>query len=305
MTRDIDYGLSRIFSFNSVEQVEGTNRQSGCVVKRIRYGELEVDGYTEKRALDDGHDATDVFLGRRRITLIGTVYGQTKGELFDILRLMRYSINPRLAYDESPGDNGYLPLVYWETTDELATYDTGTVQLMMRCRAVTGVVTDFDRDQQGASDGDEMSAPFQVTFEAIDPRVYLKERVDEPLEGSEGTLTLINRGGHPAPINLVLVKEAHPDHDFEFTLTVGGVSLSVTFPASAEDQVVRVDGYQKVVTMQQEDVEVLRMDLWDPGGEWPTVPQGEVAATWNIVRDDAEDGMLLANSRLWYRETFS
>ncbi len=305
LTRSIDYGLSRIFSFNDVTQDEGTSTQVGCVVDEVTYGEVEVAGYTEKRSLDDGHDATDVYLGRRRITLRGTIYGRSKGDLFDRLREMRYAINPRLAYEESPGDKGYLPLAFWEPTEELATYDEGLLNLMFKARASSGVVTSFRRDAQGGPDASPNSAPYAVTFEAADPRVYARERSTESLSGAEGTLELVNRGGHPAPINLVLVNEADADHAFTFTMTVGGVPMAVTFPAGTGTQVIRVDGYQKVVTLQEEDVERLAQHHLDLSSEWAAIPRGETSVVWTFLRDDDEDGDLEGNSLLWYRETYS
>lgn len=310
LTRDVRYGRERPFSFNTVEQEDGSSVQSGVVIKRVEYGDLEVVGYTEKRSLDDGNDAADVFLGRRRVTLTGEVYGATKGELFDRLREMRFAINPRLAYDETPGDKGYLPLAYFEPTAELATYPTGLIQLMLLCHSIGGVNTNFDRDKQGGADTDPLTAPYQVSFEAVDPRVYLLDRAEEVLEGDSGTLTLTNRGGHPATVNLILVHTASPTHAFEFTINIGGLPVTLTFPIGDGTQVLRFDGLKKVVTMQQDDVEVLAMSTLDLESEWPTIPRGETSATWSLVRDDAVEsgtgsGILRSTSRLWYRETFS
>lgn len=306
LTRAVLYGRERIFDFNSAEIAEdGTSILSGVVIKRVDYGDLEVVGYTEKRSQDDGNDGSDVYLGRRRVTLVGEVYGRTKGELFDRLREMRYAINARLAYQEDPGNRGYLPLTFYEPTEELATFDSGVIRLMLLCRSMGGVSTAFDRDKQGGDDGAPLTAPFTVTFEAIDPRVYLADREDVTLEGASGTLTLVNRGGHPAVVNMILAVEPDDTLTQTFTITIGGVVTTITIPTGTETMVLRVDGMKKVVTIQQDDVERLAMSTRSLDSEWPTLPRGETAATWSIVKSDDSDGDLLSVSKLWYRETFS
>lgn len=303
-TRPISY---RGFNFNTIDSLEDS-KQRGCRVDHVWLGDVEVDGYTEKRSLDDGHDASDVFQGMRTIRMVGTLFGESRGALFDRLRAMRAAVNPRLAYDEVPEEKGYLPLLFYEPTEVTGDWDEGVIPLFIKSRAVTGVRTDIEYRGAGGEDSSPLALPYDVTFRAIDPRVYAQNRSEHFINGTAGDITFVNRGTYMAPLNILLVLGAQAAHARTFTFTGAGTTFDLVIPAGDESLVVRFDGMKKVVTSQTADdasTEKLVMDFVSEDLVWPVVPHGDTDASWLIKRDDDTDAEVKVNSLMWFRESFA
>jgi hypothetical protein len=295
----------RGFDFNNVQVVE-SGVLAGCEVKRASYGNLEILGYTEKRSLEDGYDASDVFLGRRTVTLEGNLFGYNRGDLYDRLRNMRFAINPRMAFDDEPGAQGYQPLYFSEPTELGDAFGTG-LNLMMRVRSTSGVRCTFDKDEVGGTSGSPLAIRWQVAFEAKDPRVYLQERRDIFISGSSGGLDLLNRGGHPARLNLILVLQPAANIRV-FTFSGAGTAFDLTIPVMPNPVTVRFDSEAKVVTVQEQDAEEkVAMDYLDPPiKEWPELVVGDNHIDWSIHRTDGTPATTMSDTSLfWYREAFS
>lgn len=303
LTRPISYplGSPREFDFNSLDLGAGTDATDGCSVDHVEMGDVQIVGYTEKAALKDGQDASDVYEGARQITLHGTLYGRTRGALYANLRTMRYAINPRLAYNESPPDRGYLPLAFYEPTDDTSEWPGGLIPMMAKVRAVTGVQVTFDRSASGGNDGQGINLPYSVSFQAKDPRIYALDRVEEYISGASGSPTLINRGGLQVPLNIILVADANASNDRIFTFVGGNTSFSVTIPKGGTPTVMRLDAELRVITMGQDDSEVLAADKRSIN-DWPMLDNGINATLWTFKKDDGTDASLKNTSLMWFRE---
>jgi len=305
----------------------------GCMLERVNYSNVQSVGYTEKRALGDGMDAGDVFLAGRRIQLFGTLYGGTPGALFDLKQALLAAFNPTLAYAEAPYNFGYMPLDWYEPTAR-SDFGVGMVRhVYSNVRPVSLPQFDVVRDRIGApSPAKGLALEWQTMVEAKDPRVYLDPPMQEFFDVNTTTSdsgSFFNRGDYPAPMSVLLDVGVHADTRY-WHFIGGGAALTLTLPPTTTGNVVRYDGTLKIVTLYENNLEYLRMDLLDLDAEQqhPLIQPG--ASDWSWTRDTVAPPALLVApagenevlatssampvgvnplvpglSRFWYSEAFS
>lgn len=171
---------------------------TGSIVDSWDFSDVDVVQFTEKKSLQDGMDAGDVFFGARRLRLAGTLYGKTRALLTDQYWELRRVLNPVLAQRESPADKGYLPLYFSVPTNRTVDYVTGAIDLRVLALPRTSQVI-WQRDQQGGSDADALAIPWQATFLMKDPTIYS----DVPVDVTFGTSALVTGVTATAATNLV------------------------------------------------------------------------------------------------------
>jgi hypothetical protein len=244
----------------------------GCQLLHVDYSDVEGEGYREKRANDDGFDASDVHLGFRRVRLAGAIYGESRGDLWDRMQALRVAFTPTLAFKEAPGDYGFMPLTFTQHTRLTGDWPDGTMELQMLFRADRQPQFTVSFDRLSGHDENGFSMEWSVTGWCRDPRIYVQTAQINAMSGTSGSGTLINRGDYPAPLNLSLLVSTAGSRVFDYT--GGGSGFKVTIPSSVNPRLVRVDSVLKVVTYQEATVETLRMDLieFDEGLTWPRVP---------------------------------
>lgn len=281
---------------------------SGIRLTRARFTDVSVHGYTEKRSLDDGFDASDVFLGMRRVVLEGEVFAVSKADLFDALDVMRLIFTPTDAYNESPRDRGYLPLTFEQATTHLAHFPAGYIPREIRVRPSAQPEYTLQFAQLAASPNgmtdDGYVCPFVARLEAKDPRFYGTADITSDFTGTGTSGTVRNRGNYPAPVSFVLGTTQTAEQTFHF---VGlGTDMTVKIPAGTGLRTVVVDGNEKVATLTIGTDEFLRMDLvsFAAGTTWPKVPptpEGSplAAFTWSVT------AAMAAGSRLLFREAWA
>ena len=155
-----------------LQQEAAGGRLYGTEIKRVEWPGVTGVGYSEKRALADGYDASDVFLSQRQIGLAGAVYGRTRGECWDYLQALIEALTPSAAYDDSPTDRGYLPLDFYVPTANTIDFPDGYIHKMIRARPDRQPSLVFDSDTSGGSDSEALAIPWNALLEARDPRVY-------------------------------------------------------------------------------------------------------------------------------------
>jgi len=268
--------------------------------------DVSVHGYTEKKSLEDGMDSSDVFVGMRRVSLQGEVFTTTKARLFEYLDVLRLKFTPTDAYNEAPYKRGYLPLLFSQPTIHTVFWPTGFVERVINVRPASQPEYDIDFTSIGGKDGDGFVVPFTQQLEAIDPRFYAPAQVEVALGGFGGSGTLQNRGNYYAPLNFILVMPASQAGEYVFEWSGMGSNFTVKIPTGATERQIRVDSIQKVVTMDVNNVEMLRMDLVTFVGNTtypkvPPTPEGESPAgyTWSCTGN--LDG---SKARLWFNEAW-
>lgn len=284
----------------------GNNPVQGFRLTRASYSDVSVHGYTEKKSLEDGFDASDVFLGMRRVVLQGEVFSRSLAAMFDLLDTLRLIFTPTDAYNQDPRERGYLPLYFQQPTTLTVDWTTGVILRELRCRP--SAQPEFDI-QMNAINGDLNNGgfvmPWVVRLEARDPRFYGIDDIEYMFSGAGTTGHVRNRGNYPAPVNFVL--GANTTGIKTFTFKGMATDMVVTIPDGVGSRTVVVDGLNKVVTLHIGETETLRMDLikFNSGTTWPKAPptpQGseDIDFDWTWAT-----GGLVAGSRLFFREAWA
>jgi hypothetical protein len=98
---------------------------------------------------------------------------------------------------------------------------------------------------------------------------------------ASGSGSFLNRGDYPAPLQVILNVGTHTGNWY-WHFTGGGSQMIIRLPATTTSYLVRYDGYMKVLTLTQDDIEYLRMDLLDFTADktHPLVAPGTSSWTW-------------------------
>lgn len=279
---------------------------SGYRLTRADYSDVSVHGYTEKKSLEDGFDASDVFLGMRRIILQGEVYAPSLALLFDLLDTFRLIFTPTDAYNQDPRQRGYLPLYFQQPTVLTDDWSSGIIPREINCRPSAQPQFDIQMNAINADTGGFV-VPFVVRLDARDPRFYGQTDIAYNFTGTGTTGSVRNRGNYPAPANFVLGSSVAGAKTFTF---IGaGTNMTVTIPdgTAGTMRTVVVDGYDKVCTLTIGTTETLRMDLVSFAADttWPKImptPQGDPSISFDWTYSGAAGPA--AGSRMFFRETW-
>jgi putative cell wall-binding protein len=93
---------------------------------------------------------------------------------------------------------------------------------------------------------------------------------------------LTNRGDYYTPLNMLLVVGAGGG---SITASVGDSSFVITVPGSTTTRIIRLKGDDKVLTVEEDNVESLRLDLIEFTGDstWPLVAPGTTPYTFTFL----------------------
>lgn len=300
LTQSITY---RTFDFNDAALTAGTGPiLSGCKVESVEWPGVQAVGYTEKTARFDGLDASDVYLGGRRVTLAGVLYGATRADLWDRWRALVAATTPTLAYADAPDAWGYVPLVFSEPTGDTDTYASGLIELFMRARPLAQASTVIRDDQTGGEDSRGLSLRWQAPFEMRDPRRYVNTLTEIALTGAtSGSGTAANAGNYPTPMTIILVSPAGGDQTFHLE-GPGGVDITVTIPDLTSDSTITIDANERRVRCSVSGVETLQPDYaeFDAERTFPYVPAGGDTYAWSL-----SSANLSAGSKMTYYPAYA
>lgn len=214
-------------SINTASRSAGGGPTTGYRVKRFAPDPPPPTSYLEKRALADGLDAGDVYLGGRSFGLIVVAYGSTEGDFWDKAQDLFAAFSPTIAYDTDTAERGFLAFDFYQPTADIATwpesaYPSG-IPMRYYMRPSSGPVYTVERSRDTADDGPHSKA-FSIPLIARDPRKYLQSAtVTGQFQTANQTVTY--RGDywtHPI-ITFSLSATGHS----AFTLTIGGLAVAI------------------------------------------------------------------------------
>jgi hypothetical protein len=274
---------------------------TGSVVDSWDFSEVDIVQYLEKRSLQDGSDAGDVFQGVRRLRMAGTLYSKSRALLYDSFWSLMATLSPVLAQRESPADKGYLPLYFSTPTARTGSTDYPGAVIALRVLALPRAKQlVWQRDNQGGQAGDSLAIPWQATFLMKDPLIYAQDPQDISLSGG-GTVAgnFNNRGNYLSYLNVLAVVGAAAG---SLAITAGGATLLITIPASTGNRNVIYDGKEKVLTIVEGGIETVRYDLLSLGTAQthPQIPAGASSYTFTFTGVSVQGG-----SHAWYWETYA
>lgn len=303
-TRDIlyrDFLLNDADIRDSIEAGTGIGKGiDGSVVDSWDTSDIDIVQFLEKRALGDGMDAGDVFHGGRRIRIAGTHYGSTRALLYDRLDEFMAATNAVLAQRESPLDKGFRPLYFAKPTNRVE-YDDGGIALFANARPGPRQYI-IQRDQQGGDDAHSLAVPYQASFIMRDPAFYGTDLVDIDL--SAPTLGIVagdfvNRGNYISRLNMLVEVGAVAG---SIAITAGGSTFTISVPASTGDRIIRYKGADKVLTFEENGIEVIRYDklVQAASVQHPLIPPGTSAYSVTFTTVVPQVG-----SHMWFYEAYS
>jgi hypothetical protein len=196
-------GTSKL-NLNSISASELTTStavaRSGYRVLASSFGDSSATGYVDKRAVDDGLDFGDAYLGGRQIMVVVGVFGSSLGDyhskvqaLEDVMRL-----NPRY-FDSSFG----FRTLYWsQPTIDTTNYTSGLAALQMVVRPTGIPSVTYNSSHSIGTDSRGFAGQMQLNF--VSPEPYKYRQTEKTISISIGsvasataTTTLANIGKVP------------------------------------------------------------------------------------------------------------
>jgi len=274
---------------------------TGCVLDSIDTSDVDVVQFMEKRSMQDGMDAGDVFKGARRIHMSGVLYATTRPLLFDAKRALRAALDPKLAQLDVFEDKGFQPF-YWSEPTADGRFNTDAIDF--RVLAVPKMYQEqIVRDRLGGPDTDALSIQFRATLVCKDPTIYMAQPQEVDIDGT-GTFarSIENRGTYPAPLNLLFSVAAGAGGTVMFD--IAGVHNTIVVPTNTHTQIFRYKGADKILTVEETGgkAEAPRIDLltFANATTHPSVMPGS-----NVLSMVGGGVTLLTDSRAWIWEAFS
>lgn len=204
----------------------GGAAMSGYVVEEADITPVDVTQRMDKRALQDGMDAQDVYLGGRRVSMIVTAYGSTRGDFWDKAQDLLAAFSPTVAYNADTANAGFLALDFTQPTADIATWPTSAypsgIPLRLYCRPTAVPAYSMRRDDQGGAAAAGLAKPFRVSLIARDPRKYTQAQQSVTIGTSNVTAT--NNGDYPTYPTLTLIAGATTGST---SVTIGANTLTV------------------------------------------------------------------------------
>ena len=160
---------------------------------------IGVAQYFDKKALQDGMDANDVYESQRSVNLIVGVYGSTKGRFFDNLQAGLAAFNPVLSYNADTGDRGFQALTFYQPTANTSDWPANTypngIPMKLLARPAAPPTYRLDASNQAGPDGKGLSTQVSVGLLCRNPRKYVQDAKSFTL--STSTQTATHRGDYP------------------------------------------------------------------------------------------------------------
>ena len=195
----MDLGASIIYNGHTALglTVAAATPSRGCVIESIDPIEIDAVGFLEKRALHDGLDAGDVYLGGRNVRISAGVYGTSDGDAWDQLDSFVRAYSPVNAFDADEAEEGFLAFKFFRPTADVATWPESTypsgIPLQSYLRPARVPTYSVRRAPTSGAKG--FAIGVTVPMVARNPGLFLQSVTSISISSSTQTAT--NRGGHP------------------------------------------------------------------------------------------------------------
>lgn len=212
---------------NSLVRSAGGGAMDGYIVENVRASNVDATAYLEKKALQDGLDAFDVFLGARRLDVDIAVYGSSRGAFWDNADALIAAFSPVLAFDADTANSGFLPFNFEQPTANTSDWTSGLIPLRYYVRPLAPPTFDIRRDAAGGTDAKGMSGVYRASLIAKDPRKYLQTEISVTMLST--SQTAVYRGNYQTwpTITYTLAGSGHS----ALTFTIKGRSIVIDMSA--------------------------------------------------------------------------
>jgi len=203
---------------------------SGTIVERINVSEVDVAAYLERRALSDGMNASDVFLGGRRVVIDAAVFGTSIANGWDQLQAFQRAYHPRIAYNADTTNLGFLAFKFRQPTTSTGIYAGGYIPLQLYLRPISPVQHVVDRQATAGTGGKGISFRVRATLIARDPRKYVQTATTLAITTS--AQTVITRGDYPTFGIVSWTQTAVGSSTFNIVLNSASISINLASQSS-------------------------------------------------------------------------
>jgi len=178
--------------------LRGPKPITGFRVDQVAYNTSQVRGYLDQRALRDGVDYTEPFLGARPVQIAVSVYGETLGDFWDQCDILSKALSP-MPTDWS-ATYGVRPMRFYQPTRTQAADFPYGIELEMGVRPTTLLQFTANRTMSVGMETGGFSQRVTVGLLAPDPRKYYttSRSVPSTNRGSEASYATVSGTGTAA-----------------------------------------------------------------------------------------------------------
>ena len=128
---------SSTINLNSIAASEVTTSSplSGYKVLSATFGDVTMTGYVDKRALHDGVDAGDTYLGTKTLSIVCGVFGSSIADFHDRVQALLDASRP--VPREYQDDYGFRNLAFSQATIDTTNFTSGYIPMQMKVRPVS------------------------------------------------------------------------------------------------------------------------------------------------------------------------
>jgi len=202
----------------------------GTTIDRINVSDIDVAAYLERRALTDGLNASDVYLGGRRVVIDAAVFGSSIAHGWDQLQAFQRAYHPRIAYNADTANLGFLAFKFRQPTTSTASWSAGYIPLQFYLRPIRPVQYTVDRATSGGVGGKGIAFRARAELVARDPRKYAQTATALSITTSAQTVSKL--GDYPSFGIVTWSQTAVGAAAFQIVLNSTSISINLSAQSS-------------------------------------------------------------------------
>jgi len=178
--------------------LRGPKPITGFRVDQVAYNTSQVRGYLDQRALRDGVDYTEPFLGARPVQIAVSVYGETLGDFWDQCDILSKALSPMPTNWTTT--YGVRPMRFFQPTRSQGADFPYGIELELGVRPTTLLQFTANRTMSVGMETGGFSQRVTVGLLAPDPRKYhtASRSVPSTNRGSEASYATVSGTGTAA-----------------------------------------------------------------------------------------------------------
>jgi hypothetical protein len=175
--------------------LRGPKPITGFRIDQVAYNTSQVRGYLDQRAMRDGVDYTEPFLGARPVQFAISVYGETLGDFWDQCDILSKALSPMPT--EWTSTYGVRPVRFYQPTRTQGSDFPYGIELEMGIRPTTLLQFTANRSMSVGMETGGFSQRVTVGLLAPDPRKYhtVSRSIPDKNRGSEASYATVRGTG--------------------------------------------------------------------------------------------------------------
>src|SRR3990167_6719829 len=203
---------------------------SGTIIERIEPTDIETAFYLDKRALDEGVDAGDIYLAQRAFIIHASVYGTSEGQAWDRYDDLVTAFAPRLMYNADSANLGFLAFQF--TRPSISSDFPSGISMQAYLRSTRPPIVQVSRRKQGGYTGSGTQIPVIIQMVARDPRFYNQTATSVSISPATSTQTTTHRGTYPSWPTVSFTVTGAGSATAKFNVKIGSTAYYVALDLS-------------------------------------------------------------------------